>query len=94
VDGFGLSEKQYEIVRNLHLGGGHKFLVVQGSHSVVCCFDLSDLPEHLLILSGNKDNVRLLDQIRSEVGDDPKAWMPVLRQRALGPKYQPKLRLT
>ena len=92
VDGFGLSEKQYEIVRSLHLGGGHKFLVVQGSHSVVCRFDLSDLPEHLLILSGNKDNVRLLDQIRAEVGDDPRDWIPVLRHRALGAKYQATLK--
>jgi type IV secretion system protein VirB4 len=44
-------------------------------------FDLSGIPDHLIALSGSEKNVRLLDQIRAEVDDDPEVWWPLLVQR-------------
>ena len=82
VEGFGLSEAEYDIVRSLGANGGRQFLVKQGHRSAICDMDLSGLDEHITLLSGSTDNVHLLDEIRAEVGDDPSAWIPILLERA------------
>ena len=56
-------------------------LVKQGQRSAIVKLDLSDLQEQLIVLSGSTDNVQLLDDIRAQVGDDPKIWMPILLER-------------
>jgi type IV secretion system protein VirB4 len=78
VDGFGLSEAEYQIVRELRSQGGYRFLVKQNQQSAVCELDLSGMDEALIVLSGSVDNVALLDDIRARVGDDPEEWMPEL----------------
>jgi type IV secretion system protein VirB4 len=35
------------------------------------------MDDFLAVLSSTTDNVDLLDSIRSGVGDDPRAWLPV-----------------
>jgi len=63
------------------------FLIKQGHQSMIGCFDLSDVKDakgrtiisfddELAILSGSSDNIELLDQIRTEVGEDPEVWIP------------------
>ncbi|WP_241171789.1 VirB4 family type IV secretion/conjugal transfer ATPase [Burkholderia multivorans] len=84
IDGFKLSKAEFEIVRNLG-EASRRALIKQGSRSCVVTFDLSGLKagqgEAIDILSGSKDNVELLDEIRAEVGDDPEKWLPVFQQR-------------
>ena len=93
IDGFRLTPRQFDILRRrISRGGGHRFLVVQGDQSAVCNFDLSGMQEHLLVLSSDKDRVLMLDQIRAEVGDDPRVWLPILRERALGKSRSQHLR--
>jgi type IV secretion system protein VirB4 len=79
VDGFGLSEAEFEIVRKLGSQGGRRFLVKQGHSSAICELDLSELEDFVTILSATTDNVALLDDIRAAVGDDPNAWLPLLQ---------------
>jgi type IV secretion system protein VirB4 len=81
LDGLRLTPAEYAVVRRLGDTGGRHFFFKQGSASCIADFDLSGLDEHLWILSGSEDNVRLLDEIRAEVGDDPDDWMPVLFAR-------------
>jgi len=77
VEQFKLNEKEYQIIKSL-TKSSRFFLLKQGEQSVVVRADLSDgFWEEIQILSGRQKNVRLLDQIRGEVGDDPKDWMPV-----------------
>ena len=78
VDGFGLSEAEYDIVRALGSHGGRRFLVKQGRTSAVCELDLSGLEEFVTILSATTDNIALLDDIRGRVGDEPADWLPIL----------------
>jgi type IV secretion system protein VirB4 len=78
VDGFGLSEAEYEIVRSLGAQGGRRFLVKQGHASAICELDLSGLDDFVTVLSATTDNVALLDGIRARHGDDPCQWLPVL----------------
>jgi len=78
VEGFGLSEAEYEVVRSLGAHGGRRFLVKQGHASAICEFDLSGLDDFITVLSATTDNVALLDEIRERHGDDPFQWLPIL----------------
>jgi type IV secretion system protein VirB4 len=78
VDGFGLSEAEFEIVRHLGAQGGRRFLVKQGHSSAICELDLAGLDEFVTVLSATTDNVALLDGIRARTGDDPNDWLPLL----------------
>lgn len=78
VQGFGLSDAEYDIVRSLSAQGGRRFLVKQGYTSAICELDLTGLDDFLTVLSGTTDNVTLLDEIRAEVGDAPADWLPAL----------------
>jgi type IV secretion system protein VirB4 len=88
VDGFGLTEAEFEIVRTLGHSGPNQFLVKQGHRSAICQLDLSGLDDYITILSGTTDNVALLDAIRAQVGDDPNAWLPPLIQQVRARRAQ------
>jgi type IV secretion system protein VirB4 len=82
IDGFGLSEREFELVREAMLPERRQFLVKQGLDSVVVELDLGGLDDQLAVLSGRTETVELLDRIRAVHGDDPDAWMaPFHRQR-------------
>jgi len=80
VQGFKLSEAEFNIVRNLG-ENSRMFLIKQGQRSAIGKLDLSGLGDILDVLSGTTDNVELLDEIRAEVGDDPQRWLPVFHAR-------------
>lgn len=81
VEGFGLTDHEFELVRSLP-DSARCFLVKHGNESVVVRLDLGGEQEMLTILSGRERTVRLLDEVRAEVGDAPEAWLPVLMERA------------
>ncbi|MFG6433009.1 VirB4 family type IV secretion/conjugal transfer ATPase [Roseateles sp. LYH14W] len=78
VEGFGLSEAEYEIVRTLGSQSGRRFLVKQPHGSAICELDLSGLEDFITVLSASTDNVALLDAIRARHGNDPFQWLPEL----------------
>ncbi len=78
VEGFGLSQAEFEIVRSLGAQGGRRFLVKQGHASALCELDLAGMDDFITVLSGTTDNVALLDAIRERHGNDPYQWLPVL----------------
>ncbi|MEZ5644347.1 MAG: VirB4 family type IV secretion/conjugal transfer ATPase [Burkholderiaceae bacterium] len=78
VEGFGLSEAEFAIVRSLGAQGGRRFLVKQGQSSAICELDLSGLQDFVTVLSATTDNVALLDTVRAQHGNDPLLWLPVL----------------
>jgi type IV secretion system protein VirB4 len=80
VEGFGLSQAEFEIVKSLSAQGGRRFLVKQGHASAICEMDLAGLEDFVTVLSATTDNIALLDSIRARVGDDPFQWLPVLIQ--------------
>ena len=77
IDGFGLTETEYEIVRSMP-ETARAFLVKHGTDSVVVRLNLGSEPDLLTVLSGRESTVRLLDQLRASVGDDPADWLPRL----------------
>jgi len=74
IDGFGLTEHEFELVRALP-DTSRSFLVKQPGHSVVARLDLSGLEGELRVLAGNERSVRRLDVLRARHGDDPAAWL-------------------
>ena len=80
IDEFGLTTEEFRWVRELG-DTSRCFLVKHGTHSVIARLDLSGEDDLLAVLSGREETVGLLDQIRAEVGDDPKDWMPIFQQR-------------
>lgn len=75
VDGFGLTEHEFELVRSLP-DTSRCFLIKRGDHSVVARLDLAGLSGELQVLAGTERAVRRLDALRGEVGDAPAAWLP------------------
>lgn len=77
VDGFGLTQHEYDLVRSLP-DSARCFLIKHGNDSVVARLNLGGEEEILTILSGRERTVRLLDEIRARTGDDPARWLPEL----------------
>ncbi|MDZ4762233.1 MAG: VirB4 family type IV secretion/conjugal transfer ATPase [Alphaproteobacteria bacterium] len=75
--GFGLSGHEFDLIRTLP-DTSRTFLVKHGTDSVVVRLNLNGHRDLLTVLSGRERTVRMLDDIRAEVGDDPAAWMPRL----------------
>ncbi|WP_116237419.1 VirB4 family type IV secretion/conjugal transfer ATPase [Parasphingopyxis lamellibrachiae] len=81
VDGFGLSDHEYELIRTLP-DNAHCFLVRHGNDSVVVRLDLSGENDLLTVLSGREKTVRIFDELLGSTGSDPKNWMRPLLERA------------
>ena len=79
--GFGLTEHELALIRGLP-SHAHCFLVKHANESVVVRLDLSGEKDILTILSGRERSVRLLDDIRASVGDEPADWLPSLLEQA------------
>jgi type IV secretion system protein VirB4 len=87
VEGFGLSEAEFGIVRSLGAQGGRRFLVKQGHTSAICELDLTGLDDFITVLSATTDNVALLDAVRERHGNDPFQWLPELLREVHDRKF-------
>jgi type IV secretion system protein VirB4 len=81
IDGFGLTKHEFDLIRTIP-ETARAFLVKHGSDSVVVRLNLASEPDLLTVLSGRERTVRLLDEIRQQVGDSPDAWLPRLLEVA------------
>jgi type IV secretion system protein VirB4 len=79
VEGFGLTRRELELVRDELDPGSRRFLVKQGANSVVAELNLDGLDEELAVLSGRSESVEALDRLRAAHGDAPEAWLPHFR---------------
>jgi type IV secretion system protein VirB4 len=61
--------------------GKRRFLLKREAGSVICEFDLSELPDHVAVLSGRANTVRFAERLRRELGEDPAAWLGAFMTR-------------
>ncbi len=84
VEEFGLTEREYKLIKTLP-DDQHYFLLNHGrsinKQSVVIRLNFSGNENDIAIISAREETLALLDQIRSEVGDDPKIWIPLFHER-------------
>jgi type IV secretion system protein VirB4 len=84
IEGFGLTRREFALVREELAPESRQFLIKQGLNSVVAELRLDGLDDQLAVLSGRTETVDLLDRIRARVGDDPKDWLdPFHRERRM-----------
>ena len=57
------------------------FLYKQSQDSAIAKLNLGSLTDALAVYSANAQTVKLLDEIRANVGDKPKNWLPIFYQR-------------
>jgi len=81
VDGFKLTEREFELLSRELSVESRRFIVKQGHNSVVAELNLRGFDDELDILSGRTANVELAETIRAEIGDRLEDWLPVFRQR-------------
>jgi type IV secretion system protein VirB4 len=84
-EGFGLSRREFALIRDEMLPGSRRFLVRQAGESAVCEFDLSGMSDALAVLSGRARDVALVDALRATHGEAIEQWLPAFQaQRRAG----------
>jgi type IV secretion system protein VirB4 len=76
TQGFGLTEREFKLIKDQLEPGSRMFLVKQAHHSVVCQLDLKGFDAELAVISGRASEVKRMYQIMSATGSDPTAWLP------------------
>jgi type IV secretion system protein VirB4 len=76
IEGFGLTEREFKLLKEQLEPGSRMFLIKQGHDSVVCELDLKGFDAELGVISGRASAVARLHQIIAEVGEDPALWLP------------------
>ncbi|WP_234729610.1 VirB4 family type IV secretion/conjugal transfer ATPase [Acidocella facilis] len=81
INGLKCTEGEYRAVREDLAVGKRRFLLKREQGSVICEFDLSELPEFVAVLSGRANTVRLAEELRRQLGEDPDHWLPEFMRR-------------
>lgn len=75
IDGFGLSEREFKLIKEQLEPGSRRFLIKQGHHSIVCQLDLKGFDEELAVISGRRTTVDEVRRLIAEVGSEPTSWL-------------------
>lgn len=84
IQGFGLTEREFKLIKEQLEPGSRLFLIKQGHSSVVCELDLKGFDAELAVISGRASTVECLHQIMAEVGSDPEQWLTPFQASVLG----------
>jgi type IV secretion system protein VirB4 len=76
TQGFGLTEREFRLVKDQLEPGSRMFLIKQAHHSVVCQLDLKGFDAELAVISGRATEVGRMYRIMTATGPDPTAWLP------------------
>ncbi len=74
--GFGLTEREFELIKEQLEPGSRLFLIKQAHHSVVCELDLKGFAGELAVISGRTQQIQRMQQLIAAGGSDPQAWLP------------------
>ncbi len=77
VDGFSLSESEFELVKSGMPVGAREVLIKQGRDSVVASVDVSGMNQAIKVISGTAASVASLEAIMEEVGNNPADFLPL-----------------
>jgi type IV secretion system protein VirB4 len=81
IEGFGLSEREFKLLKEQLEPGSRVFLIKQGHYSVVCQLDLKGFERELAVISGRASSVERLYSIMEQVGPDPTNWLPLFERQ-------------
>jgi type IV secretion system protein VirB4 len=75
MEGFGLSEREFKLIKEQLEPGSRQFLIKQGHYSVVCQLDLKGFDAELKVISGRVCTVDELQRLIARTGPDPQQWI-------------------
>jgi type IV secretion system protein VirB4 len=76
IGGFGLTEREFRLIKEQLEPGSRCFLVKQGHHSIVCRLDLQGFDAELAVISGRARHVARMHRLIAESGSEPERWLP------------------
>jgi type IV secretion system protein VirB4 len=76
MQGFGLSEREFRLIKEQLEPGSRSFLIKQGHHSVVCRLDLKGCDAELAVISARAGHLEYARRLIGEHGRDPAQWLP------------------
>jgi type IV secretion system protein VirB4 len=79
--GLGLTDREFKLIKEHLEPGSRRFLLKQGTHSVICQLDLGGFDAELAVISGRLSQVKRMEQIMATQGPDPKCWLPLFMAR-------------
>jgi type IV secretion system protein VirB4 len=79
TQGFGLTEREFSLIKDRLEPGSRKFLIKQGHHSIVCELDLKNFASELRVISGRATEVERMHRLIEREGPDPGRWLPALQ---------------
>ena len=82
-EGFGLTEREFRLIKEELEPGSRCFLLKQGHQSVVCELDLKGFDAELAVISGRRSAVDVVHQLIARHGAQPHQWLPHFYERIL-----------
>jgi type IV secretion system protein VirB4 len=80
VEGLGLTQAEYRMIREELSPQSRRFLVKQNHDSVVVELDLDGLDDALAVLSGRTETIAVMARAIAEAGPDPDDWLPAFHR--------------
>jgi type IV secretion system protein VirB4 len=74
--GFGLSEREFRLIKERLEPGSRMFLIKQGHHSIVCQLDLQGFDAQLRVISGRATEVERMHRLIGSNGALAERWLP------------------
>ena len=74
--GFGLTEREFRLVKERLEPGSRTFLIKQGHHSIVAQLDLKGFDEQLRVISGRAGEHTRMHALMRRHGERPEQWLP------------------
>ncbi len=82
IEGFGLTEREFKLVKEELEPASRRFLLKQGHASVVCELNLKGFDGELAVISGRASSLARLKSITEALGDEPADWLPLFQAEA------------
>jgi type IV secretion system protein VirB4 len=83
IEGFGLTEREFKLIKEQLEPGSRSFLIKQGRHSVVCQLDLKGFARELAVISGRSATVEIMNRAIAAYGPAPQDWLSPFYAAAL-----------
>ena len=77
IEGFGLSEREFKLIKEQLEPGSRMFLIKQGHYSIVCELNLKGFDAELKVISGRASTLEELERVMRQAGPDPQRWLPI-----------------
>jgi type IV secretion system protein VirB4 len=88
IEGFGLSEREFKLIKEQLEPGSRMFLIKQGHYSIVCELNLRGFDAELKVISGRASSLEELERVMKQVGPDPAQWLPLFTSQPSGARSE------